>query len=228
VYGVFQHLTTQDQAVNEGFATIYGATEPIEDFAEYIGTTEAPSATTPGVCGRFETPTELTKQLAIPYAKLVMARAVGALRSSSFDACVQGVEIDTSQPGIRFPTIGFDQNFVAEAQQTDAGYAFMIRADGPNSYQLGFKVDLRSKNDSPLGLHRFDASSPGHYFTPGFSGAGLLNTVVVKSRVSQTGMILFTEDSSKRVAGAVFGLILENAFGDATDWIPYAPFVIPR
>jgi hypothetical protein len=135
-----------------------------------VGTTEAPSSVTPGVCGRF---------------------------------------------GIHFPTIDFDQNFVAEALQTDEGYAFMIRADGRSGYQLGFKVDLRDKNDSPLGLHRFDPAVPGHYFSSGFSGAGLLNTEVVKSRVSQTGMILFTEDSNKRAAGAVFGLVLENAFGEA-------------
>jgi hypothetical protein len=89
------------------------------------------------------------------------------------------------------------------------------------------EVALDSATASPLGLHRLDNIWLGNIRASGVSGAYLGNDDTLLARVGEQGLVLFTEANAQRTAGAIFGLVLENAAGINTDYLPFGSFRIP-
>jgi hypothetical protein len=212
----------------QGFASPYGSTSEWEDLAEYVGSVQSPSASTPGACPLFAGGGQLVPAVAIPYAKLVLLLGVGAISDMAFNTCVQGKTI-AQQAGIQFPgSISFDtQPHAGYLTEDGGGNSYGVMANGPNSYQLLLEVAVDSASSSPLGLHRLDNIWLGNIRSNGVSGAYLGNDDSLLARVGEQGLVLFTEASTQRTAGAVFGLVLENAAGLNTDSFPFGSFRIP-
>ncbi|HSU41255.1 MAG TPA: hypothetical protein VLJ38_16880 [Polyangiaceae bacterium] len=211
-----------------GFASPYGSTSEWEDMAEYVGSTQAPTATTPGICPSFAGGGQVTPDVSIPYAKLVLLLGLGAITEASFNTCVQGKTIQ-QQSGIDFPgaitfNSGLKSGYLA---QDDGSTSYGILGSGRDSYQLLVEVSLDSKDASPLGLHRLDSIWLGNVGTPGLSAAYLGNDDTLLARAGERGLVLFTEANAQRTAGAIFGLVLQNAAAVNTDYLPFGTFQIP-
>jgi hypothetical protein len=213
------------QAQSGGFASPYGSVNAWEDIAEYVGSVQAPTATTPGICPRFSGVSELAEDLAIPFAKLVFLRAVGALDANKFEACAGQVKGATTE-GIHFSQVDFTSDLKAGTLTLEGGSpGFAVYGKGPNTYQVLFEYPLREKGATPLGIHRFDSVS---FFNFANSGARVLlgHEDPYKARAGEQGMMLVTEANSDRVSGFIFGLVLQNAVGTNTDYMPLGTFLV--
>jgi hypothetical protein len=219
---------SQDQARSAGAASPYGMVDASEDLAEYVATVEAPSGKTPGVCPVFDGVSELTPEIAIPYAKLTLLRSVSAITDVGFDVCVKDARID-AKAGIQFPGPGvsFTGGLRAGLATSEGKSYFRVLASGVNTYQMLVDVGLDSKEQSPLGLHRLDdiwlATLP---LSPA-NGIYVSHDLPEKARAGASGFVLVTEASETRAEGAIFGLVLQNGFGLATDSWSYGTFAAP-
>lgn len=216
---------TKAEAVAVGFGSAYAASEPEEDFAEYVGSVQAPVPGEPNICSTFAGVSELSPRVAIPYAKLVLLRGLGAVTQAAFDACTSRVSL-SSTPGIHFSGVISFQSAL-QAGWLDAGAAFGILGNGPNTYRLLVQVKLAETRGSPLGLHRLDYIGFGNVGDAGLSGAYLAHDNELRARSGEQGLVLFTEASAERTTGALFGLVLQNAVGANTDYFPFGTFRIP-
>ena len=194
-----------------------------EDLAEYVGSVQAPSAATPGICPVFAGGGNLAPEFAIPYAKLALLLGVGAITDSSFNGCVQGTVLG-QQSGIDFPgstsfQSDLDAGFLNERQSR-------ILGSGPDSYRLLVEVELGSPGGSPLGLHRLSYIGLGNVGSS-LSGAYLAHDNPFRARASERGFVLVTEATAERSTGAIFGLVFQNAVGVNTEFLPYGTFQIP-
>lgn len=222
-------MSLSDSAARAGgFASPYGSTSEWEDLAEYVGSTQAPTATTPGICPVFAGGGQVTPALSIPYAKLALLLGLGAITDSSFNTCVQGTTIQHAS-GIDFPgAIAFKSGLKSGyLPQDDGSTAYGILGSGPDGFQLLVQVSLDSATASPLGLHRLDSIWLGNVSTPGLSAAYLANDDTLRARVGERGLVLFTEATKARTAGAIFGLVMQNAIGVNTAYYPLGTFQIP-
>ena len=231
--GVSMAYTSEDtweslslaQAQNGGFASPYGSVNAWEDIAEYVGSVQAPTATTPGICPLFAGVSELTEDVSIPFAKLVFLRALGALDASKFEACAGHVRGATTE-GIHFSNVDFTSDLKAGTLTLDGGSpGFAVYGKGPNTYQMLLEYPLREKGATPLGIHRFDSVS---IFDFADNGARVLlgHDDSLKVRAGERGMMLVTEANSDRVSGFIFGLVLQNAVGTNTDYMPLGTFLV--
>ncbi len=215
------------EARTGGFATPLGSANPWEDIAEYVGTTQVPSDAVPGICPIFSGGGSLDPERAIPYAKLVFLRGLGAVSREAFDACVHGTAI-AREPGIHFTdSFSFSSELKAGVLDEDGGattYGFI--GSGPSSFQLLIKVKIDSPQASALGLHRLDEVWVGNVGDPGLSTALLGNGNNLSARAGEQGLVLFTDARPELTAGAVFGLVLQNAVGIDTDAFPFGTFRI--
>lgn len=210
-----------------GFASPYGSVNPWEDIAEYVGSVQAPTSTTPGICPVFVGVSEISSAVAIPFAKLVFLRALGALGEREFSSCLGTARVQYSQ-GINFDSISFTGDPKAGFLTLDDGSpGFGILADGPNTYKMLLEFPLARSGASPLGLHRFNSVWAWNFGASGGLGRVLVShEEPLRARLSEGGMVLVTEASSDRVAGVVLGLVLQNAAGLNTDSFPFGTFEV--
>ncbi len=208
-----------------GFASPYGSVNEWEDIAEYVGSVQAPTSTTPGICPKFSGKVKLPESLSIPYAKLVFLRGVGAIDATSFASCAGSVHVAPSD-GIHFPQIAFTNGLKAGTLTLeDGGAGFAVYGAGPKTYEMLLEFPLREEGATPLGIHRFDSVSIFD-FADGRGRVLLANEDPYLARASESGMMLVTEASSDRVTGFVFGLVLQNAAGLQTDYMPFGTFLV--
>lgn len=213
------------QAQNGGFASPYGSVNAWEDIAEYVGSVQAPTATTPGICPLLARVSELTEDVSIPFAKLVFLRAVGALDASKFEACAGHVKGATTE-GIHFPQVDFTSGLKAGTLTLEGGSpGFAVYGKGPNTYQILFEYPLRQQGATPLGIHRFDGVTLFNFVNNG-ARVLLAHDDSYKARAGERGMMLVTEANSDRVSGFIFGLVLQNAVGENTDYMPLGTFLV--
>lgn len=208
-----------------GFASPYGSVNPWEDIAEYVGSVQAPTPTTPGICPSLKGVSELPENLSIPYAKLTLLRGLGALDADAFKACAGSIATARSE-GIHFPQIEFTGDLKAGTLTLNGGGpGFAIYGAGPNTYEMLIEFPLREKGATPLGIHRFD-SVWALNFGDGNARVLLGHEDNFRVRASDRGMVVVTEASSQRVSGFVFGLVLQNAGGLPTDYMPFGTFLV--
>jgi hypothetical protein len=211
-------------ALSGGFASNYGSSNYVEDLAEYVQTVQVPSAEEPGACPRFAGVSLVTREVATTFAKVVLLRGVGAIAADAYDACVQGLALG-SAPGIHFPGVrDFESGFHAGVVDNEGSPVFDILASTDGNYKMLFQLALDSAQQSPLGLHRLGSIRLYNIMGRGVSGAYVGDDNVNDALASQTGLVLVTEFSKEHAAGAVFGLILQNAFGISQNYLPYGTF----
>lgn len=218
---------TDDVARSEGFATQYGSTSAWEDLAEYVGTVQARTDLVPGICPLFAGAGSLTPAIAIPYAKLTLLLGLGAITEEAFQSCVQGATI-SEESGIRFSDgISFSSGLKAGKLPADVGVSYGVLGTGPNSYQLLLKIWISDPEGSALGLHRLQEVWYDGADGSALTGALLGNDDPFRARVSQTGLMLITDARPELTAGAIFGLVLQNAAGIPTDNLAFGTFHVP-
>lgn len=92
-------------------------------------------------------------------------------------------------------------------------------------HEMLIEFPLREKGATPLGIHRFD-SVWALNFGDGNARVLLGHEDNFRVRASDRGMVVVTEASSQRVSGFVFGLVLQNAGGLPTDYMPFGTFLV--
>lgn len=215
-------------ARSAGAASAYGMTSAEEDIAEYVGTVDAGSGMFPGVCPVFDGMAAIIPAVAIPYAKLVLLLGAGAITEAGFDACVRGARIDAKQ-GFSFPNEGISfSDQVRGGLATSGGERFFrVLARGPNTYQIMVEVALDSAEATPLGLHRLDDIWLATINGAGQSGVYLAHDLPEKARAGASGIVLVSRSTTERQEGALFGLQLQNGFGQLTDHWSFGTFAAP-
>lgn len=217
-------LLLEEEARAMGFATKKGSESASEDFAETAATAIV-RPTQRGICHNFEGRTEVSREIAIPYAKLVVVASLGAITEADFSSCVGSVEFKT-QPGIEMNGFLFDQNNKAQTIEIDGAPYFAVYGEGPNTYQLLIRISLPTFTTSPIGLHRLDTLTLTQVGATGRSEVLLGNSDERLNRGTAYGLVLVTEDSQAQSRGAILGLILHNGFGEYTDYVPFGTFQI--
>jgi hypothetical protein len=219
-----QLAPTEEIARSMGFATQTGAIDAVEDFAETVATAIV-RPTLRGICHNFTGRARVTKDIAIPYAKVVLAASLGAVSQTDFSSCVGSTEF-TTQRGIEMNGVVFDQDNHAQTIDLDGSAYFAIDGRGPNSYHLLIRLSLPSLKTSPLGLHRLDLLTLTQVAAAGRSEVLLGNDDERLNRGTAYGLVLVTEASQGASRGVILGLILHNGFGGYTDFVPFGTFNI--
>ena len=214
-------------AIERGFATRYGARNATEDFAEYIVQLTARDA--PTLCQRFAQDSGTSPQLAIPFAKLVLSFAIGAINQVPYERCVANYSVIPKDPGVVVPgVVTFDMGLSA-GFDTDEIPSFSVRGAGPQTYTIRITVRLPDKGTSPIGLHRLDDIWLGTLGSANSSNlVALLNDNNLLTRASSDGLLLVSNATDNSAEGVVFCLGLQNFLGIRTDSFPLVPFKVSR
>jgi len=217
---------SEADAYAAGFSDRYGSNSPAEDVAMYVETTVTPTTPSPGICGEFTGLSEVTPEVSVPFAKLTLLSAVGAISESAYNACVKGAAYSNGPLGISFPgTIQFDTNLIAGFANTD-GVRYFDVIGSSGAYDFMIQLALENEDAVPLGMHRLDGIGLVNLTTPGLNGAYLANDDPDLARVGEQGFVLISEASSVQTKGFVFGLVLQNAVGFNTDYMPYGTIYV--
>ena len=218
---------TPDQAEAGGFSSPYGATQPREDIAEYVATVLYPGESTTmgrGPCSQFNGASELTPELGIPYTKLVLLNALGALSDGDFNSCTGSIAV-TGGDGIHWgDTISFTGALQAGWLDVDGYNFFALAGDGPNTYRT--LVQVYAPEQAALGLHRLDNIGYGLINAP-VNGAFLANDDPFLARTSGSGLMVVSSITGSHSEGFFLMLTLRNAASAVTDVIPIGTFRIP-
>ena len=216
---------TNAQAVDMGFATAYGSSQPLEDIAEFASAAQI-DGDDDLLCDRFRAYTgdDFPVDLAIHFVKLHMLKSVEAIDTDRFEQCVGSVKID-APTGIHLgDAISFTRSLQAGFYEPDGVPYFAVLGEGPETY--GFLMRVHSPNYAlPLGLHPLNSILALNVGATQ-NGAYLTHEANSRARASGGGMVLFTEINEDEVRGAIFFLSLQNAFGTPTDRFAYSPFVV--
>ena len=222
--GPYGSGVSTESAPERGFVSAYGATEAIEDLAEYVATVVVPTEKKPGYCPRFQGAKQLTPASAIPYAKLLLLRDLQMITASQFDGCAAGAA-PRHQPGIHFDGVA-STNAVRAGTATSNGIPyFRFMASGPGAYEMMIDLRLPRKGHTPVGLHRIETVP---LVRPDlFTGSAIYlshdNIDLVRTGVGGA-FVLVSDFSTNHASGVIFDLVLENAFGVDIDELPYGTF----
>lgn len=201
----------------------YGSKSVAEDIATYAQELMDKGGESP-ICGQFKNAldNELTEEMAMVYAKLVLLTNLEFITEEKFDQCMGGFNPGITTPGIKLGDETFTSQLKYGFYESDLGLRyFAILGQGVEKWQLLYEV-YTPKDRSPVGMHKLGSIILG-VITP-------LNGVYLNHpetpRASQSGYLLITEANEDQVSGAVINLQLENALGQKTTHYAYAPFLI--
>ena len=220
-------VQTDAAASAGGFASPYGMRKAAEDIAEYVAKIGGNLVLRPTVCPASQGLQRLTVKAAIPYAKLVLLRALGAIDQWSFDDCAGAVAID-GPSGINFEGGGkFTSDVHAGRRSGQGPEAIGVFGTGPSEYKILIQLIQRGADVSPLGLYRLSSIDLGSVSMDGLSGIYLSHPDIDRARGSRAGYVLITEASVENVKGVVLGLSLQNGGGLITDRWPLGTISVP-
>lgn len=218
---------TEATASAGGFASPYGMKTAAEDIAEYVAKTGGSLVLRPPVCPASQGLQRLTVKAAIPYAKLVLLRALGAIDQWSFDYCAGAVAID-GPSGINFEGGGKFTSDVHAGRRSGKGpEAIGIFGTAPSEYKILIQLIQRGPDVSPLGLYKLNSIDLNSVSMDGLSGVYLSHPNIDRARGSRGGYVLITEASVENVKGIVLGLSLQNGGGLITDRWPLGTISVP-
>jgi hypothetical protein len=212
----------QARILDGGFAAAYGSSSPREDLATYVATLQHPTDAEPGPCARFGG-SRLDIDRATTYAKLVLLRGVGVVSDENFSRCVQGTTIQPAK-GVNFGgNIKFQDSVQAGKVGQGSDTEYLVLASGANTYKILIQVALQA-DKSPLGLHLLEPLALSDIGSDFANQVLLDNADLALSRASEQGFVLVSEYTTSGSKGAVFGLVLDNAFGTPIEFWPFGTF----
>jgi hypothetical protein len=213
------------QALAGGFFSPYGAAYPSEDFAEYVRDRTVGSGND-HPCDEFIGQSGATPERAIPYAKLVLLRGIGAISESSYGDCVGSYSVIPDELGFSFAGRAkrLDENIDAYFKGGETTPTYTVRGAG-----IGFTMYLNIRrqdiNDSPIGLHTFASISLATLNDiPWADYVALIGPKPSDARASNQGVVLVVEATEHTAKGVIFGLGLQNSVGKVTDTWPFVAF----
>ncbi len=218
---------SDDLASYGGFASPYGASEPSEDMAEYVGRLNVPeNGGEAAICRRIRAaPDPFPANRAVPYAKVRFLEALELVNHERVEACA-GMPAISGPPGIHLgEDVHFADNQNAGWLNQDGGRFLAVLGEAL-PYRFMLRV-LVPDGAEALGLHRLDNIGLGNVNDANNAVYLAHDDDNLRARTSAGGLVLVTEAGPERVEGAIFLLSLRSAAGFVTDSFALSTFSVP-
>ena len=219
-------------AVRDAFKSNYGSTTPREDLAELVALFVTDRHTTHPYCTQFEgLDNEVTPEVALAFAKLNLARGLGLLDESMYDACVGNADpVDGEM--IVMGSRKYEDDLTVGLQQVsheNLDYDWlMLRIKGvTDDAQLEIRARVRRADadaiGSPIGFYEMDTAGSYGLAADRLIPIAAQNVITFQrtdtrnstelaaySRISGGGFLLITDFSPKLKKGYVFFVPFHN------------------
>jgi hypothetical protein len=209
-----------------GFVSMYGAKDASEDLCEYVGRLVISNY------GGSRPACDLVKaagnpfpvERALPYMKVKFLEGLGLVSSEQARSCIGEPSIE-GPPGVHVGNLSLTDSIQGGFIDLDGGHFLGVLASTAPWQML---IRVLAPETQPRGIYRLD--NVDYLGINGPTNAVLLghDTDPLLARTSAGGLVLVSEYSPQRIAGALFFLRLRNGDGKITGDVPLSTFRVDR